>query len=88
MNLRLAFAMERCLYGASCVGVRAAGKGIATLTASCASAVLEGGFCSWAVLTERRKVEWDDDEWYSQVSAHREEGHIERANGMRKKHRK
>jgi hypothetical protein len=33
MNLRLAFAMER-LSRMSCVGVRAAGKGIATLIAS------------------------------------------------------
>jgi hypothetical protein len=40
------------------------------------------------VLTERRNVEGDGDEWYSQVSAYREEGHIERANGMRKKRRK
>jgi hypothetical protein len=34
VNLRLAFAIERCLSRMSCVGVRAAGKGITMLIAS------------------------------------------------------
>ena len=75
-NLRLAFAMERCLSRKSC---GAAGKGIPMPIASLCFGGTHfwGSFCGWAVLTIERGRGGDGDErWVSEggVQTHREGG--------------
>jgi hypothetical protein len=76
-NLRLAFAMERCLSRKSC---GAAGKGIPMPIASLCFGGTHfwGSFCGWAVLTiEKGRRGGDGDErWVSEggVQTHREGG--------------
>ena len=47
VNLRLAFAMERCLSGTSCVGVRAAGMSLPTQIASLCFGNPRGWLLGW-----------------------------------------
>jgi hypothetical protein len=80
VNLRLEFAMERCLSRMSCIGVRAAGKGNTMPIASVLRRSSPRGEKARGMVTSGAVR--------CQPMGRAVEGRIERVNGMRKKRRK
>ena len=90
VNLRLEFAMERCLSRMSCVGVRAARKGITMPIASVLrrSSKMVSAVGRSSPREERARGMVTSGAVRCQPMGRAVEGRIDRVNGMRKKRRK